>query len=107
VTTGVGADQVASTLQPLLDAYNDVLRYIKDNIKTLGGDAALRSFQSELRSLSSRTFSGPLTSLADVGIKIASDGTLSINNKNLLRQKLETNATDVAALFTSSGSFPM
>jgi len=105
VTTGVGADQVASTLQPLLDAYNDVLRYIKDNIKTLGGDAALRSFQSELRSLSSRTFSGPLTSLADVGIKIASDGTLSINDKNLLRQKLETNATDVAALFTSSGSF--
>lgn len=105
VTTGVGADQVASTLQPLLDAYNDVLRYIKDNIKTLGGDAALRSFQSELRSLSSRTFSGPLTSLADVGIKIASDGTLSINNKNLLREKLETNATDVAALFTSSGSF--
>ncbi len=105
VTTGVVADQVASTLQPLLDAYNDVLRYIKDNIKTLGGDAALRSFQSELRSLSSRTFSGPLTSLADVGIKIASDGTLSINNKNLLREKLETNATDVAALFTSSGSF--
>ncbi len=105
VTTGVGSDQVASTLQPLLDAYNGVLRYIKDNIKTLGGDAALRSFRSELRSLSTRTFSGPLTSLADAGIKIASDGTLTIDNKDLLRQKLETNATAVAALFTGSGSF--
>lgn len=105
ITTGVGTDKVASTLQPLLDAYNDVLRYIKDNIKTVGGDAALRSFQSELRSLSSRVFNGPLTSLADVGIKIASDGTLSIDNKDRLRQQLESNPSAVATLFTGSGSF--
>lgn len=105
ITTGVGTDKVASTLQPLLDAYNDVLRYIKDNIKTVGGDAALRSFQSKLRSLSSRVFNGPLTSLADVGIKIASDGTLSIDNKDRLRQQLESNPSAVATLFTGSGSF--
>lgn len=105
VTTGVGTDKVASLLQPLLDAYNDVLRYIKDNIKTIGGDAALRSFQSELRSLSSRVFSGPLTSLADAGIKIASDGTLSIDNKDRLRQQLESDPSAVASLFTGSGSF--
>lgn len=105
ITTSVGTDKVADTLKPLLDAYNDALRYIKDNIKTVGGDSALRSFQSELRSLSSKLFPGSLTSLADVGIMIASDGTLSIDNKDRLRQQLETDASAVAGLFTSSGGF--
>ncbi len=105
LTTAVGTDKVADTIKPLLDAYNDALSYIKNNIKTIGGDAALRGFQSELRSLSSRVFSGPLTSLADVGIKIASDGTLSVDNKDRLKQQLETDASAVAALFTGSGGF--
>ncbi|GIV55154.1 MAG: hypothetical protein KatS3mg039_1672 [Candidatus Kapaibacterium sp.] len=105
LTTAVGTDKVADTIKPLLDAYNDALSYIKSNIKTIGGDAALRGFQSELRSLSSRVFSGAITSLADVGIKIASDGTLSVDNKDRLKQQLESDATAVAALFTGSGGF--
>ncbi|MCX8050663.1 MAG: flagellar filament capping protein FliD [Chlorobi bacterium] len=105
LTTGVGTDKVADTIKPLLDAYNDALRYIKDNIKTIGGDAALRTFQSDLRSLSSKVFSGTLTSLADIGIKVASDGTLSVDNKDRLKQQLETDPAAVAALFTASGGF--
>lgn len=105
LTTTVGTDKVSDTLKPLLDAYNDVLRYIRDNIKTIGSDTALRSLQSELRSLSSKVFSGSLTSLADIGIKIASNGTLSIDNKDRLQQQLETDAIAVAELFTSSGGF--
>jgi flagellar hook-associated protein 2 len=105
VTTAVGTDKVADTIKPLLDAYNDTLTYIKNNIKTIGGDAALRGFQSELRSLSSRVFTGTLTSLADAGIKIGSDGTLSVGDKDRLKQQLETDPMAVAALFTGSGSF--
>ncbi|MCX7930291.1 MAG: flagellar filament capping protein FliD, partial [Chlorobi bacterium] len=105
LTTAVGTDKVADTVKPLLDAYNDVLNYIKNNIKTIGGDAALRGFHSDLRSLSSKVFSGSLSSLADIGIKIASDGTLSIDNKDRLKQQLETNPTAVASLFTASGGF--
>lgn len=106
LTTTVGTDKVAdNTIKPLLDAYNDALKYIKDNIKTIGGDAALRAFQSELRSLSSRVFPGALTSLADVGITIGSDGTLTVSNKDRLKQQLETSASAVATLFTGSGGF--
>lgn len=65
----------------------------------------MRSLQSELRSLSSKVFPGSLTSLADIGIKIASNGTLSIDNKDRLQQQLETDAIAVAELFTSRGGF--
>lgn len=105
LTTAIGTDKVADTIKPLLDAYNDALRYIRDNIKTIGGDAALRSFQSELRSLSSRIFPATSNTLADIGIKIANDGTLTISNKERLKQQLETDSSAVAKLFTASGGF--
>ncbi|MBX7153325.1 MAG: flagellar filament capping protein FliD [Bacteriodetes bacterium] len=107
LTTTVDSDKTASYIQPLLDSYNDALRYLKNQSRNSGNDSSVRTLFSQIRELSSRKYgsdSDELKYLSDVGIKYASDGTLSID-KEKLQTLLETKPEKVSAIFSGASGF--
>lgn len=90
--TLVIADDTAATktaLQKVVDAYNEVIKSVQgeldleadtDRTKTLGGEPAVRSLQARLQGLLVREVgTGDLRTLADLGVRTARDGSLSID----------------------------
>lgn len=96
-------------LQKFVDAYNAVAKSLQgelnikaetDRSKTLAGDTTLRLLQGQLQrtvSMSLGTGAG-VQSLADIGLKSARDGTLSIDQSTLTRA-LERDGAGVDRLF--------
>ncbi len=110
VTVGSDADGVADkVITPLLSAYNDVLKFLNDNVSQVRGDSALRSLQSSLRGLFGQEItsvdSGNPRFLADAGITIASNGLLSVTKKDTLNSLLQSDPKKVADLFISTDGF--
>lgn len=88
------AEGTKAKLQQFVSAYNDVIKLVQtqlaptadtDRTKTLTGDRAVRDLQYQLQRLTSTTVPGLATvrSLADLGVKTARDGSLSIDDKTL------------------------
>jgi flagellar hook-associated protein 2 len=91
---GTDTSATATNLGKFVTAYNDVMTLLRKNLnigqqtdrtKTLGGDSAIRSLQSSLLSTVSSVLnpSSAIRSLADLGIKTGSDGTISIDQARL------------------------
>jgi flagellar hook-associated protein 2 len=108
--TDVDTKAVQSLIQPLLTAYNDLLTFSKSNKTILSSDPGISSLSSDLRALSTQTLrniSDPISkeskSLADIGVKIASDGTLTLSDTTKLDTFLKQvgGAQKVAELFTT------
>lgn len=100
---------VESLIKPLIDAYNDVLSFVNENTDMKRGDSAISSLFSNLRSLSAVKVSSINDSnpqmLTEIGIKIGSDGKLSISDIDLLTELLEEDPTKVSSVFTASDGF--
>ncbi len=96
--TGTAEDLVLTTdsaatqakLQTFLDAYNGVMALVQrqlnvnkdtDRATTLAGDSTVRGLQSRLQSILTNVVGGlpGVRTLADVGVKTAKDGSLSID----------------------------
>lgn len=107
LTTAVDSDKVKSLIQPLLDSYNDSLRYLKSEAKKAGNDGAIRSLSSRLRSLTGEQYGSDteVKSLADLGITVGSDGTISVTNNDRLKSLLESDPSKVAGVFTGTNGF--
>jgi flagellar hook-associated protein 2 len=99
-------------LQQFITAYNDVIKLVQtqlaptadtDRTKTLTGDRAVRDLQQRLQRLTSTTVSGLSTvrALADLGVKTARDGTLSLDDKTL-SAAIARDPQAVNALFQTS-----
>jgi flagellar hook-associated protein 2 len=83
------AEATAKNLQKFVDAYNGVLKLVQrqlspapdsDRSVTLAGDASLRGLQRTLQALTSQQVgAGTVRTLADLGIKTARDGSLSLD----------------------------
>ncbi len=103
LTTSVDPDAVVSTLQPLLDSFNEAMRYMQSNNKNMGGnDSTVRSMVSRLRGMSSTVMGGDTGDtkfLSDAGLKIGTDGSLSIGDKDKLKTLLQTDPAKVSKLF--------
>jgi len=103
----------AKNVQGFLDAYNLVLKSVQkqlqvssttDRTTTLAGDAALRTLQQSLQGLTSRTVgSGTVRTLADIGVKTARDGSLSIDSATL-EKAIARDASGVNALFNTAAT---
>ncbi len=106
LTTTVDADAVVNTMQPLLDSFNEAMRYMQSNNKNMAGnDSTVRSLVSSLRGLSSTVLgseSADTKYMSDAGIKIGTDGALSIGDKDKLRTLLQSDPTKVSKLFTGA-----
>ncbi len=109
LTTEVDSSAVQNVINPLLSAYNDILRFINNNKSLLRDEPLLRNLASNLRAMVSQ----PVTStqpgnpqfLSEIGIKVNSDGTLSISDTSKLQKVLESDYKKVSDLFVSSDSF--
>ncbi len=100
-----------SKLQTFVDAYNAVIKVVQkqldvtettDRTTSLVGDNAIRDLQSQLQGLVSHMGTGSdVRSLADLGVKTAQDGSLSIDS-SVLSSALARNPTAVNALFSDT-----
>lgn len=107
LTTTKDADGVAkNVIQPILDSFNDTLRYLNSNTSQLRADSALQGFRSRLRGVISESVSSAGNNnpkyLTELGITIAADGTLSITDRKKLDDLLADDPQKVADLFTGS-----
>lgn len=109
LTTSVNTGAVESLINPLLSSYNDLLRFVRDNKANQRADSAVSSLYQNLRSISSQQITGldedSPSFLTEIGIKINSDGTLSIGDKTKLESYLKDSPDKVADLFTSADGF--
>lgn len=98
-------------LQTFVDAYNDVVKLVQsqlavnentDRSTSLAGDAAVRDLQSQLQRLTASVVGdGTVRSLADLGLKTARDGTLSID-ATALGRAISNDASAVNAIFQTA-----
>lgn len=119
-TTGTGEDLVLNTdadatrakLQKFVDAYNGVMSLVQrqlnvnkdtDRASTLAGDSSVRSLQSRLQSILTNVVAGlpGVKTLADVGVKTAKDGSLSIDS-TLYAAALARDPAAIDALFSTA-----
>jgi flagellar hook-associated protein 2 len=104
-------DGTATNLKKLVDAYNSVMKAIQrqlqvtpdsDRSTLLAGDSALRSLQRNLQSLLTTTVgNGTVRALADVGIKTARDGSISLDTFTLSKA-ITRDAGAVNSLFSQA-----
>lgn len=104
----------SKNIQGFVDAYNLVLKSLQkqltvsaesDRSATLSGDGAVRNLQSALGALTSKTVgsSGVVRTLADLGVKTARDGSLSIDSVTL-GKAIAKDPAGVNALFNTATS---
>jgi len=109
MTTNVDRAAVENLIKPILDTYNDILKFLKQDSSILRSDTAISSLYSKIRLLVSDEVTsanpGDPKYLTDIGIKIGSDGSLSIGNQDRLLELLKEDPQKVSNLFTSSDSF--
>lgn len=93
LVTGYDTTATQANLDKFITAYNDVHKLVHkhlnialntDRAKTLGGDSVVRSLQSALSRLTTTSVGGSdVRTLADLGVKTAQDGSLSIDAAKL------------------------
>ncbi|MBI5747626.1 MAG: flagellar filament capping protein FliD [Nitrospinae bacterium] len=116
ITFASDTSKVKQNILNFVNAYNDVLSFIKDqftydtNKKTTGGplfgNNTLMSIQQKLRGIVSDAvpgLSGSYTYLSQIGIRTGEDGRLSINDSEL-SDALRNDYSGVSKLFTEFGS---
>ena len=109
LTSSVDRTAVENLIQPILTTYNDILSFLKQDNTMLRGDTAISNLYSKIRLLVSDEVTsanpGDPKYLTDIGIKIASDGSLSISDHDRLLELLQDNPEKVSNLFTTNDSF--
>jgi flagellar hook-associated protein 2 len=92
ISVAPNADQISQAINSFVSAYNTVVGDVNtqftvdsnNNEGPLAGDSAVRMLQSDLLSSASYTGgSGDITSLADLGISMNNDGTLTLDSDTL------------------------
>lgn len=108
---GGSTDKIVQTIQDFIDDYNKAMDYTKEATSYDSGtkqagvllnNPVARNLIYELRPLVSAPITGlpnAFNSLASIGIDMDKTGKLSIVDQNKLENAIETNLTDVKAIF--------
>jgi flagellar hook-associated protein 2 len=106
-------DATQARLQRFVDAYNGVMKLVQrqlnpskdtDRGASLAGDPAVRTLQSKLQRLLTTQIGGStVRTLADVGVKTARDGSLSLD-ETTLQAALGRDPGSVNALFSTAST---
>lgn len=109
LTTEVDVAKLKDNIKPILDAYNDTLKYVTSTILDVPKDESLvKGLASRLRNLPGQqiTSSGSdIDYLSEIGIKTAKDGTMSFGDDEKLKALLESDPVKIEKLFTGSDGF--
>ncbi|MFQ5649941.1 MAG: flagellar filament capping protein FliD [bacterium] len=111
----VDTESVTKELQDLLDAYNDVITYLREKQAVdpdnntrgvLAGESTYSYLRSNLRSIMTSKVSGISSGnpehLFEIGITAASDGTLSFTDSTKFESALAAGSSQVSDLFNST-----
>jgi flagellar hook-associated protein 2 len=113
---GNDVEGTKTNIQKFVDSYNTVFKLIQtqlastpgsDRATSLSGDPSIRSLQAALQGLLTKNtltsaindFSGNIRSLADIGVKTARDGSITLDTK-VLTTALNNDADAVNELFS-------
>ncbi len=110
LTIKTDASKIREKIESFINAYNDLIKFINDKTKTttdgtrsvFSGDYMLVKLKSDLRLKISNPVTGEISFLSDLGIKIKSDGSLSIVDSAKLDKLISTDIAKVESLFNSS-----
>lgn len=115
LTVSSDKSKVKTVIEDFIKAYNDALSYINQKTSVdpdsktreiLASDQGFKSLRINMRSLISSSVStvadGNPSLLAEIGIKVAANGTLSIGNPSALDTALASDVKKVSDLFNSS-----
>jgi flagellar hook-associated protein 2 len=108
------SSQISSAVRGVVEGFNEMISTLNDlgrsntesgQIGTLAGDAMLRSFTTQVRSILTSPVAGldgGVRALADIGIRTQLDGTLSIDSARL-NDAINDNPLDVLSIFAPVG----
>ena len=90
VQTDVDVTTLSSNLQKFLDAYNNIVKTVKDNATIARSESSITTLTQNIRNIATQqvdsiTGDDPKY-LTDLGIRIKSDGSLYISDKDLLEE---------------------
>jgi flagellar hook-associated protein 2 len=106
----VNTKAVEEFIKPLLTAFNELLNLATQNRDIRRGDSAVSGLVSTLRDIVSSNLvpdaeDGVAKFLSDLGIKIESNGNLTLNNTTKLKELLESSPEQVAKIFIGENAF--
>lgn len=116
LTVNSDSETISDSVNKFIDAFNKLNSFFTTQFKydatkgtagVLAGDGVVRRIQSQLQQALSSTLSGmptSLTNLREVGVKMANDGSLSLDSAKL-EEALQDNPTAVANLFQTTALF--
>lgn len=109
LNTEIDANQVENLIKPLLNSYNATLSHLGSSKDIRRSDASVSTIQSRLRSISTQAITsdedGSSRYLMEIGIKIGSNGKLSVSDEQKLQDMLKEDPQKVAELFIGSDGF--
>jgi len=114
VTVDADTDSITTAVNSFVSSYNSLVTTLKQytaydaSTKTaaaLTGDSTIRSIQTQLRSLLNTPVAnnGSFSMLSQIGVTLQKDGSMAVDSSKL-SSALENNFSDVAALFSATGS---
>lgn len=115
VTLSPDYSAIEEKIEDYVAAHNDLVDYVNSQIEVdpdtqtggpFNGESAVRSIKSQILSkISLAGFpGGSLSSLAEVGLELEADGTLTFDSTKF-EQAAKTNLADVTALLTTKGDY--
>lgn len=107
LSTDVDDKKVTDIIQPLLDSYNGILDFMRNESANIGNDGAVRSLRQRIRGLSGQTFGNDsdVRFLTDAGLRIGTDGKLIIDNRERLKTLAKDSPEKLAQLFNGENGF--
>lgn len=98
VTTEIDTDSIVKNIDGLLSAFNSTLGFFSSLTGNLRNDSTMRSLRNNLRQSATAEYDGDLKYLSELGIRVGTDGSLSVSNKDALKSAVENNSESVATL---------
>lgn len=103
--TTIDTKAVENLIQPFMNTYNDIMRYLNSDKEIRRSDPAVSSLQQRFRGVLSEAVSsvdsGNPQYLMELGIDVNQDGTIRMTDISKLEELLEDDPMKVAELFTS------
>lgn len=109
LTTAIDTEPIEKLIEPLLNSFNELINYVRQDSATRRGEPTINQLYSNLRSLPSSQVTsveaGAPNFITNIGITADTNGVLKITNKETLKKVLTENPQAISDLFLSEDGF--